>query len=266
MEKSRRKRKRSFPGPAWAVVGLALLAGLAGLLWAFWPEAAEAGAGTEAARASQESGAEAAAGTNQETEAEGPLGVSLAEDPVKQEELDPEPPVILGVQDQTVEEGDSISYRSGVTATDNVDGEVPVEVDASQVDLDEAGVYTVVYTAEDAAGNVARETARITVTAPDPGEDNREEMVGLAREAVEECGLEGLDSRDQLYAMFWYVKNHMTYTGDSDKTSQVNEAIRGFEEGQGDCFTYFSMLKAMMEEAGFETRDVTRLGGETRHF
>ena len=27
-----------------------------------------------------------------------------------------------------------------------------------------------------------------------------------------------------------------------------------------------AIMKAMMEQAGFETADVTRLGGETRHF
>ena len=181
-------------------------------------------------------------------------------------QTDGEAPVITGALDQTVTAGDSISYRAGVTAADNRDGEVEVQVDASQVDLDTPGVYTVVYTAEDQAGNRAWETALVTVEPEDTAEELRPEMEELAREAVEECDLDGMSSRNQLYTMFWYVKNHMNYTGTSDKTSQIHEAIQGFTEGQGDCFTYFSMLKAMMEAAGFETRDVTRQGGETRHF
>ncbi len=181
-------------------------------------------------------------------------------------QADGEAPVIVGVADQTVTAGSSISYRTGVTATDNRDGEVEVQVDASQVDLDTPGVYTVVYTAEDQAGNRTREIAYVTVEPEDTAEELRPQMEALAQAAVEECDLTGMSSREQLYTIFWYVKNHMTYTGTSDKTSQVHEAIRGFTEGQGDCFTYFSMLKAMMEAAGFETLDVTRQGGETRHF
>ena len=179
---------------------------------------------------------------------------------------DTEPPVISGVSDQTVTEGDSISYKSGVTVTDNRDTDVEIQVDASAVDLEKAGTYEVVYTAVDRAGNTATETAEITVKAKDKGEANREEMESLARKAVAACISDDMSDRDKLYEMFWYVKRHMNYTGDSDKTTQVNEALRGFEEGQGDCFTYFSVLKAMMEQAGFETADVTRLGGETRHF
>ncbi|WP_434310056.1 immunoglobulin-like domain-containing protein [Hominifimenecus sp. rT4P-3] len=180
--------------------------------------------------------------------------------------FDTEPPVIAGVADQTITEGDSISYKSGVTVTDNRDENLEITVDASDVNLEQAGTYTVVYTAEDSAGNRAAVSATITVKARDKGEANREEMEELAREALANCISDRMSDRDKLYEMFWYVKRHMNYTGDSDKTTQINEAIRGFEEKQGDCFTYFSVLKAMMEQAGFETVDVTRLGGETRHF
>ena len=75
-----------------------------------------------------------------------------------------------------------------------------------------------------------------------------------------------MSESEELWTLFWHVKYNLKYSGDSDKENWVKEAIRGFKEGNGDCFTYYSVLKALMEEAGYETVDMTRLGGETRHF
>ena len=180
--------------------------------------------------------------------------------------VDDEAPVIEGVEDQTIYEGDSISYKSGVTVTDNWDEEVELEIDNSEVDLNTAGVYTVTYSATDTSGNTTVVTAQITVEEIPEGIENIDEMNELAQEALEECLTDDMDEEEQLYAIFWYVKNHMSYTGSSDKSSYINEAINGFNYGYGDCFTYFSMMKAMMENAGFETIDVQRINGETDHY
>lgn len=176
------------------------------------------------------------------------------------------PPVIEGVQDQTIYVGDTISYKSGVTVTDDMDTDVKLEIDNSQVDLTAEGVYTVTYRAVDAMGNETVVTAEITVEVPDIGLANQDEMEELARKAVSYCVYDGMSDEEKLYAMFWYVKRNMDYTGASNKDSIINEAIHGFKQKSGDCFTYFAVLKAMMEVEGFETMDVERLGGSTRHY
>ena len=51
----------------------------------------------------------------------------------------------------------------GASATDNVDGTVTVSIDNNQVDTSTVGVYTVTYTATDAAGNQSQETITVTV-------------------------------------------------------------------------------------------------------
>ena len=56
---------------------------------------------------------------------------------------DTEPPVIEGLHDMTVAVGMTLSYRSGVTAVDKVDGKVKLEIDASAVNLLEPGKYPV---------------------------------------------------------------------------------------------------------------------------
>ena len=54
---------------------------------------------------------------------------------------------------------------AGVTATDGYDGDLTasIVIDASAVDLLTLGAYDLVYTVEDANGNVATETVTVTV-------------------------------------------------------------------------------------------------------
>lgn len=81
---------------------------------------------------------------------------------------DTEKPVISGVGNITYEIGDPApNWLEGVTATDNVDENVTVTVDASAVKLDEAGTYDLIYKATDSAGNEATRTVRVTVVAKD---------------------------------------------------------------------------------------------------
>ncbi len=175
-------------------------------------------------------------------------------------------PVITGTDDIKVFIGDTISYKEGVIVTDDYDANPVLDIDNSTVDINKPGVYEVIYTATDAAGNATRIARRIIVMAPDPGADNTEEMLNLVAIACDEA-LDGAeDEYEKLYNIFWWIKNNTKYTGYSNKESAINEAISGFSTHQGDCFTYYAMLKAMMEYAGFETETVTRINGETQHF
>ena len=100
---------------------------------------------------------------------------------------DTTPPVITGVQDQTVYVGDTISYKHGVTVTDDKDTDVELVVDNSGVDLETPGTYTVVYLATDAAGNQTTATAEIRVLPKDTDMASYEKKIELADEALAEC-------------------------------------------------------------------------------
>ena len=87
-----------------------------------------------------------------------------------QEVTDTVKPVISGTEDIVLSLGDEApNWLEGVTALDDVDGVVSVAVDASDVNLDEAGMYDVIFTATDEAGNT--ETVTITVTVNNPEVD-----------------------------------------------------------------------------------------------
>lgn len=55
------------------------------------------------------------------------------------------------------------NFLDGVTATDNIDLEVKVLVDISNIDLDTPGVYTIIFVATDSSGNESRVENTLTV-------------------------------------------------------------------------------------------------------
>ena len=73
------------------------------------------------------------------------------------------PPEIAGVHDWVIYQGDDLSLREGVTVTDDTDPSPRLEMDASALDTDTPGVYTVLYCAYDKANNPAVADATVTV-------------------------------------------------------------------------------------------------------
>lgn len=179
---------------------------------------------------------------------------------------DTQAPVIEGVEDQTVYVGDTISYKSGVTVTDDYDTDVTLEIDNSEVDLETEGTYTVTYTATDFAGNSTSVTAQITVEEAPVGIENYDEMMELAQEVLDDItdgDWENMSKYDVAYAIYIWCNTKIAYTGSSDKTSWINEAINAFTTKAGDCFTYFSAAKALLTLADIDNIDVVK--SDTSH-
>ena len=76
---------------------------------------------------------------------------------------DDQAPTITGVKDLSAVIGEGVSYRSGVTVTDNCDNPVTLTVDSSAVRMDEEGSYPVTYTATDGAGNFTEATVTVYI-------------------------------------------------------------------------------------------------------
>lgn len=196
---------------------------------------------------------------------------------------DTQPPVISGVKDLTVAVGESLSYRTGVTVTDNVDKTVRLQVDSSGVNLSEPGEYQALYWAEDAAGNRAEVPVTVTVvaavTVDDADTGATEDVVEsgnveitqdgvneLADEILAEITTPGMSQREKALAIYNYVHNHIRYVGTSDKSSWLVGAYVGFTRGSGDCYNYFACSKALLTRAGIPNVDLTRVGGNSRHY
>jgi len=177
---------------------------------------------------------------------------------------DLEPPVINGVEDQTVTVGGTIAYKKGITVTDNIDTEVTLEVDSSQVNLQEPGVYTVTYTATDSAGNTATATAQITVEEKKAALTGQEaELTELAAQVLDSITNSSMTKKEIALAIYEWCNTRITYTNSSDKSDWVAEAVNGLRIRAGDCFTYFSVAKALLTQTDIPNIDV--LKSDTSH-
>ena len=117
--------------------------------------------------------------------------------------VDPEPeadtvgPVLTGVTDLTVYLDSTFDPLSGVTATDDVDGNITADIVVTgTVDTSETGVTYLLYTVEDAAGNTTQASRYITVevdpsTIGDEMVPNGDFSQGTALWAFDGGGVEG---------------------------------------------------------------------------
>ena len=188
-------------------------------------------------------------------------------------------PVITGTADKTVTVGDTVSYKSGVTVTDDHDPAPVLDIDSSAVDLSKAGTYQVVYTAKDASGNTS--TVTITVTVQEKNEEQLSEelqqklqqvktdaylyLKQIKKDAAARLGkdVESLTKAEIASEIWLWVNWNLDYTGQSDKSSWILGAYQYFETHKGDCFTYFAASKALLDEAGIENVDIWK--SDTSH-
>ena len=187
---------------------------------------------------------------------------------------DNEPPVITGARDLTVTVGGTVSYRNGVTVTDNIDKNVQLQVDSGQVNLAQAGAYPVIYSAVDSRGNRTEITITVLVEEEsaqgqpgvDPEESTKQKLDELAAKILSQISTPGMTQRQQARAIVDYVSNNVRYVGNPDKSSWITGAYVGFTQGRGDCFTYFACSKELLTQAGIPNIDLNRVGGNSDHY
>lgn len=200
---------------------------------------------------------------------------SSAEGP-EETKPDTQGPVISGVQALTVSVGGTLSYRTGVTATDDRDGSVVLQVDSSAVNLSVAGEYQVIYSAEDSAGNRTEVLTTVVVTEPEPDSEPSEpearqvslmEVIDKSDQILEKIIKDGMSQREKAWAIFNYVANNVKYVGTSDKSSWIIGAYDGLTTGRGDCFNYYACSKALLTRAGIPIVELQRkAGANSRHY
>ena len=170
-------------------------------------------------------------------------------------------PHFQGVEDLYIQLGNTVAYRTGVTAVDSEDGEVMFTVDAAQVDLSKEGTYTVYYSATDSDGNTTIVPRMLTVETAD-----RAAVEAYARAALDKIITDNMTRDQKIFAVYRYTKSSVLYVGSSDKTSILHAAYEGFTKGQGDCYTYYAMNVMLLDMLGLENLEVTRVGGTSRHW
>lgn len=170
------------------------------------------------------------------------------------------PPVISGAVNQTVFLGDSVSYRSGVSAYDNADGEIDFTVDSSAVNTHRVGNYSVTYSAVDSSGNRATRTVTISVI-----ELSYDLVYEIADSILESITTPDMSLRDKAFRIHTWIRANVIYASNRERVT-LRAAYNGFRTRQGDCFTFYALSEVMLTRAGIDNMRITRVGGRTQHY
>ena len=174
------------------------------------------------------------------------------------------PPQIMGVNHLAVYTGSTVSYRSGILVTDNLDPAPMLSVDSSRVDLTTPGTYPVVYTATDRAGNSASLETTITITqAPDSYVDE-DTIKSKADEILGRILTDGMTPREQVEAVYDYIENHHYYVANFGKSDYMQAAYLMMTENRGDCYGYYALSRLFFERMGLPNLTVTRTPNDVR--
>lgn len=176
---------------------------------------------------------------------------------------DTEAPVITGAKDIRVVLGDSVSYKRGVEVTDNHDAEVELVVDASGVDLETLGNYSVTYSAVDSAGNAASKTVKLTVAMP--AEVSQETVDLLADSVLEQILKPDMTDYDKAKAIFNWVHS-MGYLDKTNHEDPIQAAYDGLYKRSGDCYTYAITSQILLTHAGIPNILIEKIPTRRLHF
>lgn len=172
---------------------------------------------------------------------------------------DNQPPSLWGVRERQIYVGETLAYREGVSAIDAIDPEPVITVDSSRVDLTTPGTYTVLYTATDASGNQC--TAEATVTVLELPEDwaTAEEIDEALQQLIQEMGLETMEPKAQVRAIYDWCHENLKYGGHTDRANVRQAAYDMLTERRGDCYGYFALTKVLFDTLQIPNMDVTKV-------
>ena len=173
--------------------------------------------------------------------------------PVVELIIDTAPPVIQAAS-TTVYIGNSLSYTSCITVTDNLDvrGDIALTVDASGVDLNTAGTYEAYITATDKSGNTSTATLTINVTEkPAVVQPNYQDAANtLALQIMSQIITDGMTTEQKVYAIWHWAKYNISYTHDFAIDNFASGAYRAMTNRRSNCFGYASVIKTMCDLLG----------------
>ena len=193
-----------------------------------------------------------------------------------QKTKDTTPPTITLTQGDTVYSnlGEPISYFSYATATDDTELKT-FEPQSPNVDINKAGMYKVTYVATDTAGNTSYKELMIIIS---KAEYSMSSLMSKVKTLASAIGItDNMSKEEQVKAIFKYVNSPHKTKGDASilfvdvsnvpnigrknwKSDWIEEAHRTIDAGQGDCYSYYSLSKALFTYLDIEHLDIKHSG------
>ncbi len=175
-------------------------------------------------------------------------------------------PVLNGAVDITIYEGDSISYRNGVSVSADQDTEPQLEIDNSAVDLNTPGEYPAYYIATDRFGRSTRLEIRVTVKEKDQEYYDTILLNQLAEQVLAEELTEDMDEIERAFVIFRWVRRHVPWNGGRTERDPLGQALKGLQGYSGDCYTHAITCKTLLDHAGVENKMLIRYPGPGVHY
>ena len=185
-------------------------------------------------------------------------------------------PQIVGAKDLEVYVGGTVSYKSGVSVTDDIDAKPALKIDNSKVDLNTPGIYEVTYTAIDASGNSTSVTVKLTVKAKPAGFVEPEVIYAKADAILAQFITDDMTDREKAEAVYVWTRRsvHLTY-GSAPKGFVHEEAdwlqtayqLINRDVVKGDCYFFFAAQKLLLQRLNIPTIDCEKIyDGDSRHY
>ena len=175
---------------------------------------------------------------------------------------DVEKPVFEGIRDLTTIEGCPLSYTHNVKAVDAVDGEVSILAsEDAGFSIKTAGEYSVTYTAKDAAGNTATQTAKVTVLPKDTDltKIDAEMFMLMVYRITDELFADAgeLSEKEKAWKCYRYVQDHMYFKDNNTEYPDLDKdwiypAALAIRQKYGDCRNYYGFARLLYTCAGIE--------------
>lgn len=176
---------------------------------------------------------------------------------------DTEPPILDGVHDIYVYQGNSVSYKDGITVSDNCVEKIKFEVDAASVNTDEVGTYPVTYTVTDVGGHTVSASCNVIVQ---EREYDMDEINAAADAILAEIITDDMTDRDKAWAIYSYIRGHMYFIDDYVEGSYIKACYDGVVCWKGDCYVYACTAQTLLTRAGVKNMMISKIPTRRHHY
>ncbi len=160
----------------------------------------------------------------------------------------------------TFELGAPATYRKIITLTDNCIGNIELTVDDSRVDYNNAGMYTITIKAKDVAGNVASKTCTVQIVPAGTATslDDLNAKISVISNSIINANM---SAEDKCRAIYNWVQKNISYDTSSTGNGYIEVAFNALETRRGDCYSFYSVTKALLDYNKIENKTIQRTPG-----
>jgi len=174
------------------------------------------------------------------------------------------PPTIIGTQNIYAFQGEPIRFREGVSAYDAFGRALHFDIDNTQVNVHERGIYPATFTATDAWGLATTAQIYVHVLSVDPAT-----VYDLADAVLAQILRDDMTQLQQTSTIFHWLQNNISFAGGGVVYYSAHEAAhQGFIQRRGNCAVFAAMMEILLTRAEIPVLPMIRtryFTGLTRH-